>query len=1564
MAEFLRGRYELLNTLGRGGEARVVKALDHQHQRVVALKIRHLQGLDRGDVLAEARVLLDLPPHPALPIVRDDFFEGDDYVIAMDYVDGVDLAKLLAAGSDNGLAWSSALGYLADAAEALRHLHAQHPPVIHGDVKPANLILTRGGRVKVVDFGMSSTLGSPRRAGTPGFQAPELAAGHPPSPASDIYSLAATAFALLTGSAPSGVLPTWEGFEPDEATRLEEALRRGLAMDPGRRPASPGELVERLRTGWVASLPGGVTTFCLSDIEGSTALWDAQPEAMAVALVRHDDLINEAVATHRGRVLKSMGEGDSTVSIFRSASDAVAAAVAASRALSSEPWPDGMCMSVRFALHTGEAERRGSDYYGPAMNLAARVRGEARAGEILCSTTTAELVDKEIPEGCALVDVGMHRLRGIQMPERLFAVTGPGLEVAHSSTECPYRGLLAYDVDDRDIFFGRDAVVASLLARLEDGQVLAVVGASGSGKSSVLRAGVLAAVRAGASDWCDGVVVTPGDQPTFPQCDRATVIIVDQFEELFLLCDDAELRRAYVDALLDHDGPVVIGLRADCYGRLTAFPRLSHAVVSNQLLLGAMDADELRSAIVSPAERAGLRLEPGLADLLVADVAGEPGSLPLLSHALRATWERREGRTLTLEGYRSSGGVESAIARSADRVTESVTAADRPLLRSVFLRLTEFGDGIEETRRRVEVGDLLTEGCTQARLDGLLERLADARLITLDRTSVEVAHEALIREWPTLRRWLDEDREGLRLHRRLSEAARLWDSAGREPSDLYRGARLDASREWFESTHPELNEAEQVFLQESMQRRQDEQRDLEARAAAQVRANRRLRRRLAAAVLALVVAIGSGVVAVAQRDRAGSERDNAQASARASALRALIDSSRAQRSTKRDLAALLAVAAYRLDPSPASEGALLGTFTGSPGYEGAVPVPGGSSLVGELLPDGHTYAAVDDQVGVHLIDLRTGASEAELPKLHGGHDGDAVVAASPDGRYLALASDGPDDPNLLTEWDLRARARRFADMRLGYPPGSLAFSDDGRLLAVSGGPDASVEVRSATDGSLVTRVPSLSRPPGAHLHAYTAAVRFLRDGTLAVGSQSGVIRIVDPTTGRELRRLGGPRETSEVQLRLTDDGRMLVGTGYEGTDEWNLTTGATAWSRPAPGNCNQIAVATVISSVLCARADGRVQAFDLLTGSVTQNHFDYQLGLVSGINVSDDGNVLVEVGGPALGVWRLDGAGPITTRLLGRRGLVAQEFVSATTLLVGPINPATGGVMHPRLIDATTGVVLDRLPNVVLATATPTAGRLLALFADGQAGFYDLVAHRRIPGTHVDVPFVPGNTAKSDIALIASNGGDLQGVDLRNGALMAPFVHQSSSIGGIRVDRAGGHLLTLEDGGKLQPRRPDGRTNGTAIPGSNAAVGLHTLVVSTDDGRISVLDPTTFRPDGRPIPSIIGSVDQLVLSRDERRLLVVGTDGTIRIADMGTHEFIGDPISFGDAPLSPVIFSADRRLLAYGASDGIDVWHLDPAVMVRAACQVASRNLTPLEWHTYVAGLGPYERVCPGQPAA
>jgi WD40 repeat protein len=509
-------------------------------------------------------------------------------------------------------------------------------------------------------------------------------------------------------------------------------------------------------------------------------------------------------------------------------------------------------------------------------------------------------------------------------------VEGEVDEEPPAEVPCPYKGLAPFEADDAEYFFGREELIAQLTARLAGTRFLAVVGPSGSGKSSLVRAGLLPAVWSGAlpgsEDW-QSLVLTPGAHPLNELAVRLAMLsddtkptavlqdlegdhrvleltirralaeqpenvklllVVDQFEEIFALCHDETERRRFIDALLyaveAEEGRMVVvpTIRADFYGRCADYPELADRM-SDGVLVGPMGEEELRAAIEQPAAVVGLRLEAGLAEMILDDVAGEPGVLPLMSHALLETFARRRGNELTLSGYAASGGVAGAIAQTADTVYEGLGPEEQSLARGIFLRLTELGEeGSQDTRRRVAPSELVRREEEADAVGALLRTLAGARLVTTGANTVEVTHEALIREWPLLRGWLEEDREGLRIHRHLTEAAAEWARLNREPGELYRGARLAAAGEWAEKQGEVLNPLEREFLaasQELAQRQEAEreaqrQRELKAaqdlaaeqkkRAEEQARSAGRLRRRaFLLAVLMLVAVILAGLALLA-----------------------------------------------------------------------------------------------------------------------------------------------------------------------------------------------------------------------------------------------------------------------------------------------------------------------------------------------------------------------------------------------------------------------------------------------------------------------------------------------------------------------------------------------------------------------------------------------------------------------------------------------------------------------------------------------------------------------------
>ena len=451
---------------------------------------------------------------------------------------------------------------------------------------------------------------------------------------------------------------------------------------------------------------------------------------------------------------------------------------------------------------------------------------------------------------------------------------------------CPYKGLDYYDEADADLFVGREALTEKLAervltlvskVRVDQGRFFAIVGASGSGKSSLVRAGLVPALRwnktsanwliyiltptahpleslatslarengslAAIASLMDDLAQDPRTLSLYIKQELKTtggpflLLVIDQFEELFSLCRSEVERSAFIGNLItaasDMAGGtiVVITLRADFYAHCASYLQLREALATHQEFIGMMSDDEMRRAIEEPARRGRWEFEHGLVDLILHDVGHEPGALPLLSHALLETWQRRHGRMLTLSGYTSAGGVRGAIAETAETVfTDQFTHEQQAIARRIFLRLTELGEetATGDTRRRATFNELILKpeetGATQA----VLKALADARLVTTSEDSVQVAHEALIREWPTLRGWLEDNREGLRLHRQLTEASQEWSASEHEADILYRGARLAGAREWADTHADDMNALEREFLAASIEFSESEAAEREA----------------------------------------------------------------------------------------------------------------------------------------------------------------------------------------------------------------------------------------------------------------------------------------------------------------------------------------------------------------------------------------------------------------------------------------------------------------------------------------------------------------------------------------------------------------------------------------------------------------------------------------------------------------------------------------------------------------------------------------------------------------
>lgn len=479
----------------------------------------------------------------------------------------------------------------------------------------------------------------------------------------------------------------------------------------------------------------------------------------------------------------------------------------------------------------------------------------------------------------------------------------------HGGNDSPYVGLAMFQPDDAPKFFGRERLTAELLTTKN--RFTGVFGPSGVGKSSLLRAGLIARTRGPV------LLFTPGADPV-EECaialarltgedaveladelrDPATLarkhehlVVVDQFEELFTLCRSEELRTWLIKALTSCT-KVVIGVRADYYGHCAQYPELVEALNGSQVMVGAMTPDELRLAITEPAAVAGAKVEAALLARLMADAVGQAAVLPLLSHALAETWQRRRGMTLTLNGYEEVGGLEHAVARTAQEVFDGFTSRQQAQARRILLRLVT----VEDTKRRARMDELEAD-------EEVLQVLTAARLVVIDRDGVELAHEALIRSWPTFGEWIEQDRENIKAQRELTHATQTWESLDRDPGALFRGRRL--------TTVPaglSLNSKERAFLAASLA--------AEEEFSASARRRNRRHRQLLAALAALLVVAASSTVFALQANKTAAEQRTAAAVLKAIGEAAVL------RSTNPVLAQQVALAAYQLMPLPQARNGL------------------------------------------------------------------------------------------------------------------------------------------------------------------------------------------------------------------------------------------------------------------------------------------------------------------------------------------------------------------------------------------------------------------------------------------------------------------------------------------------------------------------------------------------------------------------------------------------------------------------------------------------------------------
>ena len=1171
----------------------------------------------------------------------------------------------------------------------------------------------------------------------------------------------------------------------------------------------------------------------------------------------------------------------------------------------------------------------------------------------------------------------------------------------------PYKGLLYFDETDTDLFFGREAITEHLakhvmaLAMDASTRFLAVVGASGSGKSSLVRAGLAVALkRAG---W-DVRVFNPTTNPLriletnlsliHKNGMERVMILVDQFEEVFTLCRDEIERIAFIEKLLSlakdksKKVTVIIALRADFYSHCAQYPLLRQAVAAEQEYIGQMTAQELRRAIEEPARRGGWEFEPGLVDVLLNDIGAqgtsepEPGALPLLSHALLATWERRSGRTFTLDGYRTSGGVRGAIAETAESVfNDQLNQSQQELARDVFLRLTELGEGTEDTRRRAALNELVRQSAEATQLRAVLNTLAEARLITLNEDSAEVAHEALIREWARLHEWLTQDREGLLLHRHLTESTHEWEMRGHDPAELYRGARLAQAREWATANEERLNAPERGFLaasveqeeRDAFEREAQRQRELEAaqklaetekaRSDEQASSIKRLRQRgiflSGALVMALVAAIFANVFA-----------RNAQQQALISSVRGLSNAANLNLEIDPERSILLALHAvdmtYSTDHAalPEAEYALRRALEASRveltlrGHEdtvwGAVFSPDGTRVV-TASADG-TARIWDASTGKELLAVKASSygpgsdygviwhaifspdgkllataagdgvariwdstSGDELFALSGHHADIFHVEFSPDGSLLVTVS--PDGTAKI--WDLASGTELLTlDQGEDAVPYWVAFSPDGSRIAVANTADIEdlggwASIWDVATGEMILSLPRQS--------AFVNSVAFSPDGRrLVTTGDDQTARVWDANTGEELLTLYG-QTTNVANAAYSPDGSHIATVTGSEVKVWDAATGREFLTLAGQAGILYVAFSPDGTRIVTASSDGTARVWNVVASREFQTMVNGPT-IVSPIGAklaySPDGSRLaVAYSDPIAKIWDVK-TGALLLSLIGHTDAV--NFIAYNADGTRIATAAADGTA--KVWDAVTGEELLTFSGhehwVVGVAFSPDGSRIATSSFDTTARIWDAGTGKELLTLSGHDNFVAGVAFSPDGSLVATSGFDRTVIvcDAITGKELFRLTDYADTVREVVFSPDGTLLATagLEGTGKV----------------FDVVSGKEMFTLSNHSGRVFSI---AFSPDGNYIATASG---------DKTARLWNAHTGTELLALSAPDE------------LTSVAFSPDSSQLAFASRDGTArTYLLKIEDLVALAKQRVTRSLTAEECQQYL-----HVETCPAEP--
>lgn len=1232
--------------------------------------------------------------------------------------------------------------------------------------------------------------------------------------------------------------------------------------------------------------------------------------------------------------------------------------------------------------------------------------------------------------------------------ELLDTSRGPRRDAPRLVVENPYVGLQAFDESDAHRFHGRDALVAEVVERLDARPLVVLVGPSGSGKSSVVRAGLVSALRRGAVNGSENWFVTtmvPGTNPIdafeaallrvavnpptslrsqlgqdggllravrriLPDDDTTLLVILDQFEELFTLTELAEERDRFLHELAHAvrapSSPlrIVATLRADHYDEPLANAAVAGLVTDGTVTVRPLTPAELEEVVVLPARSVGVEVEPALTAELVASASERPASLPLLQFALTETFRRRASGVMSLSTFQGLGGLTGAIAATADHIVDSAGDATVAEARRILGRLVTLDDGGEHSRRRALISELGDDDSTTV----LVEQLVEARLLTVDRDgasrepTVEVAHEALLRDWPRLRGWLEEDRENLRVLHDVGSRSDTWQQSGRDDAELARGARLVAAQAFAEQRPDLLNATELEWVEASIFEQEREFQERLATMEKDRRQNRRLRSLLVAAAVLLVISVGAASVAlVLRRNAVDNERaaiaaeaqastnadaaeaaergaetnlaaaqaaeEEAQQSAADSEIERLVALSAAQVNVAPARAMLLALEANRRRDDAVTRGAVQRSIASEPRLSRVVPV--GDAVSSVSLSDDATVALVARENEVSWIDIGTGeptgakfVTDDRIGEVHVSVDGTtaAVFTFSGDiGLTTILRVDG-DEVSVVAKHDRYPQSYAGGVVTLALPD-TFRFVD-------------------AITGSVVLEIPRDDFFDVLSPNGELAALAY--DPFRAGGFTERRTEVLDVLTGEVLASFDEPNFVHS--LAISDDGTVV--TGYvDGTisvrsvpdgDGAVSTTTLTAHSREV----TSIGMAPD-GRFVSAGGDGRL-SFWSPDGTLVGDPVEVS-GVIVDTAFGSDGRVVATQanGGPL--VFETD-----------RRNIVDDRFpASENTATLSPTSPwATRISEDGRTItftnvdDPTDQHVHDLSevhPSGVLEgwSFSPDGEWVVTGNADATLETPGTIAISAVDGserTIVDGTALfnqVGHGDRSGWAALLGPGGEqfLLQVSSNDGSATAAWFDRNTGdiVAGPTRGKAGdplvlgdGSVVRSPPGGPIDVLSPDLETLRT-IDGTEDWQVLHQdpasglLVASGGPDELALIDPSTGEIDY--LTGLGGVVIYAAFSPAGDVVAATSASEGVQLFDVSSAQPLGVPMEpSGQAVDSPggIRWSSDGAGVWTAPSGGAVRFVADPARWREIACDAAGRELTTTEWRNFVSPTGPQIPAC------